>query len=268
MIQSHWEKQDGDSPDLVPSDAEKERFLMDLTPDNSLEGVRKKFLDNLTDEELVVFHRMGYGTYGLNPRESVVDPKKVRKFLEKRAQADLLIKIAHGIVHEVNRPPPEMSFAEIKNDVFNSLPILKEKLSLEKRNTQGEVTKSFLTPETRPFSDKEKEVPLIPIETIVLFHPEIPGEIHITNHAFERFLQYRSGVKETFRGLIPAALVRKLRKTFATTKVDDTVSSGHRVERIINNNFQRAFYLIDPGRQFRFVVLEKELNVVTVERPR
>ncbi len=87
------------------------------------------------------------------------------------------------------------------------------------------------------------------------------NNIIITNHAYDRFKE-RSEKLQLYVGCPKSEIKRLLQDA-----VEEQLSDGHRIERILNNDYQDAFYYICDG--WRFVIVNKspeEIVLVTVER--
>ena len=100
-------------------------------------------------------------------------------------------------------------------------------------------------------------------ETIV--ENEILGICHLTLHAFTRFKEYSCKKNYKLYKQSDDYFMKELKKVFNTAKIGQ-IKNYHTVIRLINNNYEPSYYLFNHWHNFRFVVSEKNKNIVTCEQ--
>lgn len=221
----------------------------ELMSDEKLTKVeaRERLLEMLTDEELAIFWmwiRTEYNTALPNIRKH-----KIRACLPHQ------IKIRRMFVYTLAILSGECQYdtPNVYQKVLSSITALKEKMN-----------SSTYADEVYGKSDctEVEKMPGVPMTTF----NEHTGNVTVTVHAFERFCEIVYG-NDTITTRESA--LEKLQELFRNSIPTD-ISPGHRVERIINNNFKKAGYFLHSAAKLRFVVrLEgQDPAIVTVERPK
>lgn len=96
----------------------------------------------------------------------------------------------------------------------------------------------------------------------------IKERVTVSRHALERFYQrVQDSSLSVSEGKLSEKLITKFQESFERAGPTE-IPKNQRVVRIINNDFKRVLYFFDQVYNLRFVVLEKEPIIVTVERPR
>ena len=105
------------------------------------------------------------------------------------------------------------------------------------------------------------------IENIVgktIIENEILGACNLTMHAFSRFKEYSYKKNYNLHRQSDDYFLKEFKKVFNTAKVGQ-IKNYHNVIRLINNNYISSHYLFNHYHNFRFVVIEKNKNIVTCE---
>jgi len=92
------------------------------------------------------------------------------------------------------------------------------------------------------------------------------GQVFATEHALERFHEYTINNLSFQKARSSRSFKRKFKESFGRAELTD-IGKSNRTKRLINNRFQPVLYLFDRNRNLRFIVLEREPVIVTVERP-
>lgn len=99
-------------------------------------------------------------------------------------------------------------------------------------------------------------------ETVI--ENEILGACNLTMHAFTRFKEYSCKKNYKLHKQSDDYFIKEFKKAFNIAKIGQ-IKNYLTVIRLINNNYEPSHYLFNHCRNFRFVVLEKNKNIVTCE---
>lgn len=90
------------------------------------------------------------------------------------------------------------------------------------------------------------------------------GECYLTVHALSRFKKYLCKKNCKLDKKKDNYFIQEFKKIFNIAKVGQ-IKNYHNVIRLINNNYEPSYYLFNHYYNFRFIVVEKNKNIVTCE---